>query len=255
LTVAHYSWPNGSGIGYNCRSAHLAVSNIVDPCLPLLVLLFSLSTAAATPIQSNSSSQSRFCSRINKDFCFIVLIYCPLKRILPQNKCIIITCYNCNTDHQSWLHINKTRRQDGFSMQHTSSKKAMDVSSLTEHHKMQTQEWCQHRSTITKQQPRMHGMMHGMITYTIIEDLEFSGFPSSRSKALAGLSRDAIDQTHKITTASLFTPCLSSESSKHHKPSKRSQMGGGPSFLQSSKKEGTKHLQQQQILPALRASA
>ncbi len=124
LTVAHYSWPNGSGIGYNCRSAHLAVSNIVDPCLPLLVLLFSPSTAAATPIQSKSPSQSRFCSRINKDFCFIVLIYCPLKRILPHNKCIIITCYNCNTDHQSWLHINKTRRPDGFSMQHTSSKKS-----------------------------------------------------------------------------------------------------------------------------------
>lgn len=160
MTVAHYSWPNGSGIGYNCRSAHLAVSNIVDPCLPLLVLLFSLSTAAATPIQSKSPSQSRFCFRINKDFCFIVLIYCPLKRILPHNKCIIITCYNC-TDHQSWLHINKTRRPDGFSMQHTSSKKAIDVSSLTEHHKMQTQEWCKHRLTVTKQQPQMHGMIMG----------------------------------------------------------------------------------------------
>ncbi len=113
----------------------------------------------------------------------------------------------------------------------------MDVSSLTEHHKMQTQEWCQHRSTITKQQPRMHGMMHGMITYTIIEDLEFSGFPSSRSKALAGLSRGAIDQTHKITTASLFTPCLSSESSKHHKPSKRSQMGGDLAFCNPPRKK------------------
>lgn len=56
------------------------------------------------------------------------------------------------------------------------------------------------------------------------QDLEFSGFASLRSKALAGSSRDAIDQTHKITTAGLFNPCLASESSKHHKPSKRSQM-------------------------------
>ncbi len=69
------------------------------------------------------------------------------------------------------------------------------------------------------------------------QDFEFSGFPSSRSKALAGLSRDAIDQTHKITTAALFTQCLSSESSKRHKPYKRSQMRGDLAFSNHPRKK------------------
>jgi len=39
LTVAHHSWPSGSGNGDNCRSAHPAVSNIVDPLVSLVLVL------------------------------------------------------------------------------------------------------------------------------------------------------------------------------------------------------------------------
>jgi hypothetical protein len=62
LTVAHHSWPSGSGIGDNCRSAHPAVSNIVDPLVSLVVVL-------VIPPQLVIQSQSRVLSRMKKVFC------------------------------------------------------------------------------------------------------------------------------------------------------------------------------------------
>jgi hypothetical protein len=62
LTVAHHSWPSGSGNGDNCRSAHPAVSNIVDPLLSLVLVL-------VIPPQLVIQSQSRVLSRMKKVFC------------------------------------------------------------------------------------------------------------------------------------------------------------------------------------------
>jgi hypothetical protein len=83
LTVAHHSWPSGSGNGDNCRSAHPAVSNIVDPLVSLVLVL-------VIPPQLVIQSQSRVLSRMKKVFCSYS--YVPsLKKKLPHNWCI--TCH------------------------------------------------------------------------------------------------------------------------------------------------------------------